>query len=127
MVIDHIGIKTSSIADLLQSFQCLSIISPIEIVDANDVGLKIAILDFNGIKIELLEVVSSNCPICSYPDGLNHIAFKVDDIQQEFEKVSLANNLKIESGITNGLHGKKVFFFSLQNHNDLLCECVECY
>lgn len=123
MKIDHIGIKVSSIELARASYQRMGLTVQ-ESILAPEVGLKIAFVSFEAFSIELLEVISQTSPIADSPEGFNHLAFLVEDIHQMFHHIAKHPSWSVVSDITQGLHGRSLFFFKMEETDEALYECV---
>lgn len=123
MYLDHIGIKVPFIKKTLNKYN-LFIKTFDEIIEAKEVGLKIAIIQSGKINIELLEVTSTFSPIAQFPDGLNHLAFRVEDIEAYYEKIQKNAKFEIFLSLREGLNNKKIFFFKIKNSKNFLYEFI---
>lgn len=128
--IDHIGI---AVKDLEKSFEKFK-----DIFDVNDYHQEIVeeqnvqIISFliGDVRIELTAPTNENSPIYKFlekrGEGIHHIAFKVDKIINELEKLkNLGINLINETPV-DGAHNMKIAFLHPKSTNGVLIElCTE--
>ncbi|MEK6454664.1 VOC family protein [Caldifermentibacillus hisashii] len=82
--IDHIGIAVHSLEKALPLYTGTFQLSHIKTEVVESQKVKVAFIDVNNSKIELLEPTSDDSTIKKFLDkkgeGIHHIAFKTDDI-----------------------------------------------
>ncbi|MEL7566923.1 MAG: methylmalonyl-CoA epimerase [Dehalobacterium sp.] len=90
MRVEHIGIAVKDLDAVVDQYQRL--FSKVQIVPrpVADGSMKMVIVHFENIKIELMEPLKDDSPVGKFiarnGEGIHHLAFSTDDIE-----VSLAN------------------------------------
>ncbi|MCK4763820.1 MAG: VOC family protein [Candidatus Aminicenantes bacterium] len=123
--IDHIAIKVTDLSRVSSALKELGI--PCKSIETfKEVGMRIAFL--GGKKeetgIELLEVIDQNSPIADEKPGLNHMALKVEDIENIYREMKKSDRFTVEGEIRQGAHSR-IFFFRIKGQEEVLFECVE--
>lgn len=127
--IDHIGIAVKSIDDALDFYKnVLGLdLEGTEIVE--DQKVKTAFLPVGESEFELLESTSPDGPIAKFIDkkreGIQHIALKVDDIEEALEKMQENNVQLIDKEPRYGAGGAKIAFLHPKSTNGVLLELTE--
>jgi len=127
--IDHIGIAVRSIkktSELLSNILGLKIAGE-EIVEEQKV--KVAFLPLGDSELELLESTSPEGPIARFiekkGEGIQHIAFKVDNIEKTLEKLKKEGVRLIDEKPRYGAGGAKIAFLHPKDTNGILIELSE--
>lgn len=127
--IDHIGIAVKSIDDALEFYKdTLGLdLEGTEVVE--DQKVKTAFLPVGDSEFELLESTSPDGPIAKFIDkkreGIQHIALKVDDIEEALEKMKEKNVKLIDEKPRYGAGGAKIAFLHPKSTNGVLLELSE--
>ncbi|TDL34655.1 methylmalonyl-CoA epimerase [Jeotgalibacillus sp. S-D1] len=94
--VDHIGIAVKSIEASLPFYTEMLALTLIKKETVENQGVAVAFIDAGNVKLELLEPLNDLSPIAKFiekkGEGIHHIAFKVEGIDQRL------NDLK-EKGI----------------------------
>ena len=123
--VDHIGIAVKSLATALPIFEKLlnTKCYKTEVVDAENVTT--AFLKTGETKIELLENGSETGPIAKFIDkrgeGLHHIAFEVDDITAEIQRLEREGFIAINKP-KPGADNKLICYLHPKNTHGVLIE-----
>ena len=127
--IDHIGIAVRSIkktSELLSNILGLKVAGE-EIVEEQKV--KVAFLPLGDSELELLESTSPEGPIARFiekkGEGIQHIAFKVDNIEKTLEKLKKEGVRLIDEKPRYGAGGAKIAFIHPKSTNGILVELCE--
>ena len=126
--VDHIGIAVKSLAIALPVFEKLlnTKCYKTEVVDAEKVTT--AFLKTGETKIELLENGSETGPIAKFIDkrgeGLHHIAFEVDDITAEIQRLESEGFIAINKP-KPGADNKLICFLHPKNTHGVLIELCQ--
>jgi methylmalonyl-CoA/ethylmalonyl-CoA epimerase len=127
--IDHIGIAVRSIektSELFSNILGLKVAGE-EIVEEQKV--KIAFLPLGNSELELLESTSSEGPIAKFiekkGEGLQHIAFRVNNIEKALEKLKKEGVRLIDEKPRYGAGGAKIAFLHPKSTNGILIELSE--
>lgn len=127
--IDHIGIAVKSIKEtskLLSNILGLKVIGE-EIVEEQKV--KIAFLPIGDSELELLESTSTEGPITRFiekkGEGIQHIAFRVNNIEEILEKLKKEGIRLIDEKPRYGAGGTKIAFLHPNSTNGILIELCQ--
>ena len=128
MKIDHIGIAVSSVDKAKDFYQAVGLeISHVEIVEEQ--GVKTAFLKVGESNIELLEPINENSPVFKFiekrGEGIHHIAFKVENINQVLTFLKEKGFRLINEKPTKGAHGKLIAFVHPKSTGGVLIELCE--
>lgn len=124
--IDHIGIAVKDIKKSLELYEGILGIKCIgqEIVEEQNV--KTAFLPIGDTEIELLESTSEDGPIAKFIDkrgeGIQHLAFKVDNIEETLEELKNKGIRLIDQKPRIGAGGAKIAFLHPKSTNGVLIE-----
>jgi len=127
--IDHIGIAVRSIektSELFSNILGLKVAGE-EIVEEQKV--KVAFLPLGDSELELLESTSPEGPIARFiekkGEGIQHIAFRVDNIEKTLEKLKKEGVRLIDEKPRYGAGGAKIAFLHPKDTNGILIELSE--
>jgi hypothetical protein len=126
-VTDHLGIRVCDLPGAIQGFEALGFQSH-GVEDYPEVGLEIAFLEKPGTdpgaaRVELMRVTSPDSPVRDASPGLHHIAFRCQCLDSCYEALCREPSVKIVNGISQGAHGRRIFFFRIADEPALF-ECV---
>ncbi len=127
--IDHIGIAVKSVKEtskLLSNILGLKVAGE-EIVEEQKV--KVAFLPLGDSELELLESTSPEGPIARFikkkGEGIQHIAFRVNNIEEVLEKLKKEGVRLIDEKPRYGAGGAKIAFLHPKSTNGILVELCE--
>ncbi len=127
--IDHIGIAVRNIektSKLLSNILGLKVVGE-EIVEEQKV--KVAFLPLGDSELELLESTSPEGPIARFiekkGEGIQHIAFRVNNIEEVLEKLKKEGVRLIDEKPRYGAGGGKIAFLHPKDTNGILVELCE--
>jgi len=127
--IDHIGIAVRNIektSKLLSNILGLKVVGE-EIVEEQKV--KVAFLPLGDSELELLESTSPEGPIARFiekkGEGIQHIAFRVNNIEEVLEKLKKEGVRLIDEKPRYGAGGAKMAFLHPKSTNGILVELCE--
>ncbi len=127
--IDHIGIAVRNIektSKLLSNILGLKVVGE-EIVEEQKV--KVAFLPLGDSELELLESTSPEGPIARFiekkGEGIQHIAFRVNNIEEVLEKLKKEGVRLIDEKPRYGAGGAKIAFLHPKDTNGILVELCE--
>ena len=127
--IEHIGI---AVKDLEASNRLFSKIFgkesyKSELVDSE--GVKTSFFKIGGSKIELVSSIQSDSPISRYleknREGMHHIAFDVEDIHEEIERIEKEGIRVINKIPKKGADNKLICFLNPKDTNGVLIELCQ--
>jgi len=127
--IDHIGIAVKSIEEakhLFENMLNLKIIGE-EIIEEQKV--KVAFIPLGDSELELLESTLPDGPIARFiekkGEGIQHIAFKVDNLESILNELKEKGIRLIDEKPRYGAGGAKIAFLHPKSTNGILIELCE--
>jgi methylmalonyl-CoA/ethylmalonyl-CoA epimerase len=127
--IDHIGIAVRSIektSELLSNMLGLKVAGEENVEEQK---VKVAFLPLGDSELELLESTSPEGPIARFiekkGEGIQHIAFRVDNIEKALEKLKKEGVRLIDEKPRYGAGGAKIAFLHPKSTNGILIELCE--
>jgi len=127
--IEHLGIAVNSIEESLPVFETLfqSDCYKEEIVESE--GVRTAFIQVGESKIELLEASNEDSAIAKFLNksrgGFHHVAFEVDDIDAELERLSKEGYQLIHQSPKDGADNKRIAFLHPKSTAGLLVELCQ--
>lgn len=126
-VLDHIGIAVKSL-DVAKIYAALGLsIDHVETVETQ--GVKTAFLSVGDSNLELLEPLSPSSPVAKFiekrGEGIHHICFRVDNIEEHLERLKSEGFRLINEAPVPGAHGCRVAFLHPAAGSGVLIELSE--
>ena len=127
--VDHIGIAVSNLDEAVKLYKdVLGLeLHRTEVVEEQKV--KVAFLPVGDTEIELLESTSPEGPIARFIEakgqGIQHIAFRVDDIEAALEEMKAKGMRLIDEKPRYGAGGARIAFLHPKSTNGVLIELCE--
>lgn len=127
--VEHIGIAVRTLADSVPLFEMLlkSQCYKTEMVESEKVNT--AFFKTGDTKIELLESIDENGVISKFIDkkgeGLHHIAFEVEDIEAEMERLKNEGFVLLNDKPKKGADNKLICFLHPKSTNGVLVEICQ--
>jgi len=127
--IDHIGIAVSNLDETLEFYKnVLGLeLHGTEVIEEQKV--KVAFLPVGDSEVELLESTSPEGPIAKFIEkkgqGIQHVAFKVDDIEAALEEMKAKGIRLIDEKPRYGAGGARIAFLHPKSTNGVLIELCE--
>lgn len=127
--IDHIGIAVQNMTESNELFRKLlgEAHYKIETVDSEKVAT--SFFRIGESKIELLEATDPESPIAKFIEkrgpGIHHIAFEVNDIRAEVERLENEGFIAINREPKRGADNKWVVFLHPKSANGILVELCQ--
>ena len=111
--IDHIGIAVKNLDESIRLYRDVLGLELLAIEEVAREKVRTAIFKIGESKIELLESTSPDGPIAKHiekrGEGVAHIAFGVDNVEQSFQH--LKNQIKLlNESPQEGAHQSQIFF-----------------
>tara|TARA_B100001287_G_scaffold276658_1_gene288495 strand:- start:630 stop:1034 length:405 start_codon:yes stop_codon:yes gene_type:complete len=126
--IEHIGIAVSNANQANLLFEKLLGHSNYKVEKVRSESVSTYFYELGGTKIELLEATNSNSPIAKFiekrKEGIHHIAFHVDDIDAELNRLIALGFEKI-GNVKKGADNKLICFLHPKTTNGVLVELCE--
>lgn len=129
MKIEHLGIAIKNLENSDQLFAKLLGTSPYKQEAVEREGVKTSFFMVGESKIELLEATNPESPIAKFiekrGEGIHHIAFAVEDIKKEVERLKAEGFLFISEEPKDGADNKLVVFLHPKSTNGVLVELCQ--
>ncbi len=129
MKIDHIGIAVKNLEEAIQTYEKL-LNRPCcnrEIVEGEQV--ETAFFETGQSKVELLGATSNESVIDTFikkrGEGIHHIAFEVDDLESEMERLTNEGFTLLNSKPKIGAGNKRIVFLHPKDNHGVLVELCE--
>ena len=127
--IEHIGIAVKDLERSNLLFKQLFGIPHYKIEEVASEGVKTSFFKSGPNKIELLAATNSESPIAKFiekkGEGIHHIAFAVDDIESEIERLKNEGFTIINPTPKKGADNKLVAFLHPKSTNGVLIELCQ--
>ncbi len=127
--VDHVGIAVSNLDETLKFYtETLGLkFDGVEVV--SDQKVKVAFLPIGDTEIELLESTDPDGPIAKYiekkGEGIQHIAFRVDNIQAALDNMRQKGVRLIDEQPRYGAGGAQIAFLHPKSTHGVLVELCE--
>ena len=127
--VDHIGIAVKNLDETLKFYtEVLGLeVQGSEIVEEQKV--KVAFLPVGDSEIELLESTDPEGPIARFieknGEGIQHIAFKVENVEEAIEYMKSKGMRMIDEQPRYGAGGAKIAFVHPKSSNRVLVELTQ--
>jgi len=127
--IEHIGIAVKNLEASNTLFEKLLGVSNYKIEEVLSEGVKTSFFKSGPNKIELLEATHEDSPIAKFikkkGEGVHHIAFAVDDIVAEIERLKGEGFVVLNETPKKGADNKLVAFIHPKTANGVLVELCQ--
>lgn len=129
MKLEHIGIAVKDIAASNELFEALFNSPHYKIEDVESEGVKTSFFQVGESKIELLEATNKDSAIAKFiekkGEGIHHLAFEVEDIDFEIERLSGLGFQLIHQTPKDGADNKRIAFLHPKSTNSVLVELCQ--
>ena len=127
--IEHIGIAVKNMNDANVLFEKLLGVPSYKEEEVESEGVLTSFFQTGTNKIELLMATNSESPIAKFlekkGEGIHHIAFDVEDIYAEIERLKNEGFVLINEVPKKGADNKLVVFLHPKNTNGVLVELCQ--
>lgn len=127
--VEHIGIAVKSMTDSDQLFSSLFNQQPYKHEAVESEGVATSFYQLGETKIELLEATSPDSPIARFiekkGEGIHHIAFEVENIYAEMERLQQAGFTLLNAEPKLGADNKLICFLHPKSSNGVLIELCQ--
>jgi methylmalonyl-CoA/ethylmalonyl-CoA epimerase len=128
--IEHLGIAVKNLNVSIALYEKLFQTPCYKTEAVESEGVKTAFFQIGESKIELLEASNPESPIAKFLEkrgaGFHHVAFEVDDIDEEIERLSNEGFQLIHTSPKDGADNKRIAFLHPKSSDGLLVElCME--
>ena len=129
MKIDHIGIATGGIAEVVNFYREALGLKIEEIEEVAEQKVRVAMLPIGESRIELLEPTTDDSPISKFlakrGPGIHHVAIQVENIRESLSKMKEEGARLIDEEPRMGAGGCLVAFVHPSSTGGVLVELVE--
>ena len=127
--IEHIGIAVKNLEKANTLYESLLGLSNYKTEQVESEGVRTSFFKVGDSKIELLEATNNQSPIAKFiakrGEGIHHIAFKVDDIKAEINRLEKEGFTVINKEPKPGADNKLVAFLHPKNTCGVLVELCQ--
>ena len=127
--IDHIGIAVKNIAEAEKIFGDMLGMLKAGVEDVPEQKVKVAFFPTGDSEVELLESTDPEGPVAKFiaakGEGLHHIAFRVDNLEEMLQELQKRGVLLIDKKPRYGAGGAKIAFLHPKSTNGTLIELCE--
>lgn len=129
LIIDHLGIAVQSLDTASEVYGLLGFQAVGDDEEIESQGVKVRAFQAGESLLELLEPTRADSPIAKYIDkrgeGLHHVAFRVDNLESEIERLETQGATFISTQIREGRAGTRIVFLHPKWTKGVLVELVE--
>ena len=127
--IEHIGIAVNDIIAAANIYQKLLNTTVYKMEDVESEGVKTAFLQCGPNKVELLQATTTDSPVAKFianrGEGMHHIAFEVDDIKAEMQRLKNEGFVLLNDEPKLGADNKLVCFVHPKGASGVLVELCQ--
>lgn len=127
--IEHIGIAVNNIDEATKTYEMVLNKKAYKEENVNSEGVKTVFFETGESKIELLGATTPDSPIAKYlvkkGEGIHHIAFAVDDIYKEIERLEKEGFTLINKEPKKGADNKLIAFLHPKSNHGVLVELCQ--
>lgn len=127
--IEHLGIAVKDLNNSNNLFKRLFGVEHYKVEKVESEGVSTSFFMIGETKIELLEATQENSAIAKFiekkGEGVHHIAFEVDNIESEMQRLKTKGFELIHQQPKDGADNKKICFLHPKSTNGVLIELCE--
>ena len=127
--LEHIGIAVESIEKSLDFYETVLGLKCYRVEEVKDQKVRTAFFKLGEIKIELLETTDPDGPIGKFiekkGEGIHHIAFAVDNIEQALQEAETNGIRLIDGKARQGAENMEIAFLHPKSTGGILIEFCE--
>ena len=127
--IEHLGIAVSNLEEANKTYSKLFNQEPYKLEVVESEGVSTSFFMVGNNKIELLEATNPNSAIAKFiekkGEGIHHVAFDVDDIYAEMERLRNEGFVILNEEPKKGADNKLVCFVHPKSANGVLIELCQ--
>ena len=127
--VEHIGIAVNDLDSANDLFSRLFNQPYYKLEKLVGEGVSTSFFKIGDTKIELLEATSKNSPIAKFiekrGEGIHHIAFEVEDIEAEMQRLQAEGFQLTHQGLKDGVDNKRICFLHPKTTNGVLIELCQ--
>ncbi len=127
--VDHIGIAVKNLDETLKFYQDILGLECIGTEVVEEQKVRVAFLPVGDTEVELLESTAEDGPIAKFiekkGEGIQHIAFRVDNIEEAIETMKEKGMKMIDEKPRYGAGGARIAFCHPKSTGGVLVELSE--
>ncbi|MCQ1530573.1 methylmalonyl-CoA epimerase [Lutispora saccharofermentans] len=127
--VDHIGIAVNNLEESVNFYEDILGLKLQGVETVEEQKVKVAFLPVGDTEIELLEATTPDSPIAKFIEnkgqGVQHIAFRVDDLEKALEEMKKLGIRLIDEKPRYGAGGARIAFLHPKSTNGVLVELCE--
>lgn len=127
--IEHIGIAVKNIDEAINYYENVLGLKCYSVEEVADQKVRTAFFILGQTKIELLESTAPDGPIGKFiekkGEGIHHIAFAVDGLQNSLDEAKSKNVILIDKEPRKGAEGLNIAFLHPKSTHGVLTELCE--
>lgn len=127
--VEHIGIAVKDIENSNELFSKLFDQQPYKMEEVASEGVKTSFFKIGETKIELLEASKEDSAIAKFiekkGEGIHHIAYEVEDIHREMERLENEGFKLLNQEPKKGADNKLICFLHPKSSNGVLVELCQ--
>lgn len=127
--VDHIGVAVKNLDEALKFYEDILGMKCHGTETIEEQKVKVAFLPIGDTEVELLESTEEDGPIAKYiekrGEGIQHIAFRVDDIEKAIAEMKEKGMRMIDEKSRYGAGGAKIAFVHPKSTHGILLELCE--
>ncbi len=112
--IDHIGVAVKDLDSVIGFYRDILGMEFLGVEEVASQGVKVAKFDIGGVHIEFLQPTKEDSPIAKFiqkkGEGLHHIAYRTDNIEEELDGLKTKNVKLINERPVEGSGGSRIAF-----------------
>lgn len=127
--IEHIGIAVKNMDEANKTYEALLGEKPYKSENVESEGVTTSFFKTGPNKIELLAALNEDSPIAKFiakrGEGIHHLAFAVDDIEAEMERLQNEGFILLNKTPKKGADNKLVAFLHPKSNHGVLVELCQ--
>ncbi len=127
--VDHIGIAVKDLEESLKFYEDVLGIKCVSTEVVEEQKVKVAFLPIGDTEVELLESTDEDGPVAKFiekrGEGIQHIAYRVDDIEEAIAKCKEKGIRLIDEKPRYGAGGAKIAFLHPKSTHGVLIELCQ--
>ncbi len=127
--IEHLGIAVKDLETATKTYEALLGKPAYQSEEVESEGVKTVFFKTGENKIELLGATREDSPIAKYiekrGEGIHHVAFDVEDIEAEIERLKVEGFVLINDQPKKGADNKRIAFLHPKSSHGVLVELCQ--
>lgn len=127
--IDHVGIAVKNLEEALKFYENVLGLKSTGTEVVEEQKVKVAFLPTGDSEVELLEATSEDSPVAKFieknGEGIQHIAYRVDDVEAAIAKMKELGMRMIDEKPRYGAGGAKIAFCHPKSTGGVLVELCQ--